>query len=160
MEIHEIARWTAWPSLLCYALAVGMRIGPRPGDWKAWSERIWLTGWLMLVFHIFVAMGAVHHWSLAEATRHTATQTQAAVGLNWGGGVWFNFATVAVWAWTLLPSRKRTLNPSRLNSLAQWYLAFMMFNATVVFGTRVAQTAGAVICAGLLARYLTPERPR
>jgi hypothetical protein len=167
LEIHEIARWTAWPSFLCYSIAVGLQIGPRPGDSTIWSRRFSIVGWVTLIIHIAIAMGTVHHWSLAEAVRHTAQQTQAAVGWNWGGGVWLNFATVAVWGWTLWPasqlgptSQLQTTGSKWLNWSAQWYIAFMMFNATAVFGSRAAQAAGGLICVALFWRYLTPETPR
>lgn len=91
---------------------------------------------------------------------HTAMQTQAAVGWNWGGGVWLNFGTVAVWGWTLCSLKTDSQRFAGLNAAAHFYLAFMMFNATVVFGSHAAQLAGTIICIGLIARYLTPEKPR
>lgn len=158
MEIHEIARWSAWPGFLCYAIAVGLLIGPRPGDYRFLAYRFSLIGWITLVMHVVIAMGVVHHWNLAEAMQHTARQTQAAVGWNWGGGVWLNFATIGIWGWTLRPGF--ACQPKWLTGLAQWYIAFMMFNATVVFGSRPARVAGALICLGLICRYFTPETPR
>jgi hypothetical protein len=160
MENIEFVRWSPWPSLLCYAISVGLRIGPRPNDWRVWTFRWWLAGWILLVSHVLIAMGLAHHWSLTDAMGHTARQTQAAVGWNWGGGVWLNFATVAVWGWTLLLTDESQAKKSWLTGMAHCYLAFMMLNATVVFGSRAGQLAGMLICAGLLWRYLTPERPR
>jgi hypothetical protein len=120
-----------------------------------------LTGWVTLLIHVAIAMGTIHHWSLAEAMRHTAQQTQAAVGWNWDGGVWLNFAAVGIWGWTLLPRKELVTSRSNwLTRIADCYIGFMMFNATVVFGSLPARIVGALICVGLICRYFTPERPR
>jgi len=162
LELHEIARWSAWPSLLCYTVAIGLRIGSRPADWKVISQKIWATGWILLVLHVLIAMSTVHHWSVSEAYTHTARQTFAAVGWDWGGGVYLNFATVGIWGWTVLAMSANATSKRAIpvEPIAQWYLAFMMFNATVVFGSRPAQVVGVLMCIGLAWRFLTPERPR
>ncbi len=36
-------------------------------------------------------------WSHAAAYAHTATQVAAGVGLNWGGGIYANYAFTALW---------------------------------------------------------------
>jgi hypothetical protein len=165
LETAELVRWSAWPALICYSVTTGLRIGPRANDWVSVERRIAIVGVFLLLLHVLIAMGLAHDWSLSAAYSHTARQTQAAVGWNWGGGVYLNFATLVIWGWTVLAPRDNRSNV-RWRSvkyqevLAQWYLAFMMFNATVVFGSRPAQVAGVLICLGLLCCFLTPERPR
>ena len=106
------------------------------------------------MIHVGVAFYLVHEGSWQAAYEHTARATQAATGSNSGAGLWFNLVAIVVWGLDLrlgrnLPSRPCGLFPSRWDVCCQVYLAFMYFNATVVFGSPPAQLAGGLVC-GLL----------
>ena len=80
-------------------------------------------------------MHCEHDWSHAAAYEHTTQQTKDIVGINWGGGLYFNYAMLVLWAadvglqWRQSEGQRHFV--SRLN---EWFCAFMLLNATVVFG--------------------------
>jgi hypothetical protein len=163
MDAETAARLSAWPALLCYAAALALWMLPRNSRRDVLIRGIWAAGWLSLVLHIGIAMWLVHDGSWDAAYDHTARRTQAATGWNWGGGVWFNLLTASVWGihvfWTWIRAKAISRRTSLVDWVCQIYLAFMMFNATVVFGTRPAQIAGGLICVGLAIIAVRTRRP-
>lgn len=162
LDAEMVARWSAWPAVLCYAMTIALRLS-RPGHHREqWIRGIWTAGWLALVVHIGLALSLFHGGSWNAAYEHTARRTLTAVGWNWGGGVWFNVLAAVVWGIDLLRLWQRPTGPDRRVSWWDWgcqsYLAFMMFNATIVFGTLSARIIGGMICLGLA--ILTLRRHR
>ncbi len=153
MDAETTARLSAWPALLCYAAALVLWVSPENNRRAAAIRGLWTAGWLALVVHVGLAMWLVHAGSWAAAHEHTARRTQAATGWNWGGGVWFNLATAIVWGihvvWIWARPKSTVRRALAFDWACQIYLAFMMFNATVVFGSLPAQIAGGLICVGL-----------
>jgi hypothetical protein len=99
---------------------------------------------VLFAFHYY------HHWSHAAAYRETARQTAELTGLEWGGGLFINYALLAGWladaAWW-----GRDLESYRNRSwliAAVWhgFLIFMIFNATVVFKTGPLRWIGLGLC--------------
>ena len=158
MDPEIVARWSAWPAALCYTAALACSLFPATAGQQAWFRRLWSGGWLALVVHIVLSLGWVHAWSWTAAYTHTAERTRLATGWDSGAGVWFNVLAAVVWGvdvlalWIVAPGRERIWNVFR--SMARVYLAFMMFNAIVVFGSRFAQYTGYLICMGLAALAL------
>lgn len=153
--VHEAAvRWSAWPALICYSAVLGLRLLDGNGVRERYWRSLWTAGWFALVIHVGLAFYLVHEGSWQAAYDHTARETQAATGWNSGAGLWFNLVALVVWGLDLrlgrsLPSRPSGLFRSRWDVCCQVYLAFMFFNATVVFGSPPAQLAGGLVC-GLL----------
>ena len=114
-----------------------------------WFRPLWSLGALALALHFVMAMQLRHHWSHAAAVMDTARQTQAKFGLNWGGGVWFNYAMVALW---LADAAWSWLSPTRWNVARNWhrflrgYFSFMWFNGAVVFPNGPARWFGLIAC--------------
>jgi hypothetical protein len=110
---------------------------------------LWTLGAFALAGHFALAMQLRHHWSHAAAVADTAQQTQAKFGLNWGGGVWFNYAMVLLW---LMDAAWSFLDPSRWNAAGNWprilrgYLFFMWFNGAVVFPRGPVRWFGLFAC--------------
>lgn len=123
-----------------------------------------VAGLVAAVIHILIAMGAVHGWSHASAIAATAAQTNAFFGLDWGGGVYVNYAFIALWAGELVWWRAR---PERYGAWSGWSLwlvrAFyfiVIANAAVVFASGWRRILGAVLVSALTITYLrTPSRP-
>lgn len=172
MDADFAARSSAWPAVLCYAAAIALRLSRHAARREPIIRILWTVGWLALVVHVGLALWLVHEGSWAAAYEHTARRTQTAVGWNWGGGVWFNLVTAIVWGldvvwmWVKARRRKGVTTPDRRTNPLEWagqfYLAFMIFNATVVFGSLPAQIVGGLGCVviGLLAlRRLTSRTP-
>lgn len=125
--------WTARLFVALYAAAVWRYLYPSgSGQTDVWQARLWFAAWLICVIHVCCAFQFEHKWSHASAVLHTAEQTERSVGVRWGGGVWLNYLFLAWWGWDairLLGRRTRVTS-----GVLQIVAAFMMFNATVVFG--------------------------
>ena len=109
---------------------------------RRWVLRIWAAAWLLLLVHVGFAFHFIHGWSHSAAYEHTARQTAAVTGLNWGGGVYFNYALLVVWGADVVRSiwHSQETPASYRNSMSSWsltvqiFVAAMMLFATVVFG--------------------------
>ena len=148
-----LTRWTIRLALALYVLGLvlRMRAGGRP-VWMLWASRAWTAGCLAFLLHMLCAFALFHAWSHRAAYEATARQTADVVGLDWGGGLYANYVFALVWCadacwWVGWPQRY-LVRPRAVEWIVQGFLAFIAFNATVVFGT------GAVRWAGLAAAFL------
>jgi len=64
---------------------------------RRWQRLCWTAGWALLVLHTLFVFHLVHGWSHHVAYVHTAERTQAVLGIDWGGGLWFNYAAIVIW---------------------------------------------------------------
>lgn len=149
---------TIWVSLLLFAIG---EVGRRDRDaGRRASRRTWLAytaGAALACTHLVLAMAWVHGWSHQASVTATARQTRAVFGLDWGGGVWFNYAFVAVWlfecwrwwredtAVTATPPRRATV----VWALRAFFL-IMIANAAVVFAVGARRLLGAMLVSWLL----------
>jgi hypothetical protein len=148
--------WTIRLATLCYAVALAQFIykrDPRPA---------WTLGCALYLAHVVSAFHFTYYWSHETAVRETARQTQALCGLNWGGGVWFNYVFTALWTadalWWNLSPQTRGKRPPWLNTTIHSYLAWMFVNGAIVFPqgpTRWAALSLAVML--VLARFSRPS---
>lgn len=95
-------------------------------------RRLWAAAWLLVVIHVLLAFHFEHHWSFGAALRHTAEMTERVVGLDWAGGLYINFLFLLVWGLDIAGMIRHGRNGSC--AAMRFAAAFMMFNATVVFG--------------------------
>lgn len=144
---------TAGAAFLAYIAALGQRLmnnGARMNAGRTW----WTVGCLALLVHVACAFHFVHHWSHRAAYETTAQQTAAVTGLDSGGGLWVNYAVLAVWFldvcwWWLAPARHASRSRGA-EWLLQGFLAFVWFNATVIFGHGVVRWLGVAACTWLI----------
>ena len=123
-----LVRGSAWLSFAFYLLTLigwTRRVQPRLLRW------LWTLAWGVFVIHVCLAFHLVHHWSHDAAWE--ATRVQGGVG----AGIYFNYLVLFVWLldvawWWLWPQRYLTQN-RWISGLIQGFLAFMWFNATVIF---------------------------
>jgi len=80
-------------------------------------------------------------------------------------GLYLNYVFTVVWvadaAWWLLSAASYARRPRWINATVHGFMAFMFFNATVVFGKGATRWLGAAVTAGLLTLRLRrpgPER--
>lgn len=131
---EQFAIWSVRLSMICYATALALRLLGRSNSAARWC---WTVGLVLLAAHTVAVFGVYHHWSHAEAIAHTARRTAELTGWNWGGGLYFNYAFLALWSadvlwWWLRPASY--LRRSRwIEGLLQAYLAFIAINATIIF---------------------------
>jgi hypothetical protein len=129
------------------------------------ARRWWTIGCLACWAHIGLAMHFAHGWSHAAAYADTARQTRETTGLNWGGGIYFNYVFATAWladvGWWWLSPISRAKRSTGLAWLLHGYLAFILFNATVVFESGPTRWATLAACAGLLllASLISCRRP-
>jgi hypothetical protein len=159
MDGDSLTRWSALASLALYTAALGLRLlrHPRP------ARTSWTLGFLFFAGHMVAAFHFHHHWSHDEAYAFTARQTAAMTGLDWGGGLYANYIFALVWAGDFVWWwRRRGSYESRswaVEAIVQGYLAFMWFNATIVFGSWTGRVAGFIsLLAVLILVVLTRRR--
>jgi hypothetical protein len=159
-----LIRLTIWITLLGYVIGAAYSVSR--GRWKVESlaKSAWTVGCLALLVHVALAFHYYHGWSQDSAYHETARQTAEVFGLNWGGGLFINYAMMAAWVidviwWWMWPveyrSRRRILT-----TIWHTFLLFIFFNATVVFASGAIRWIGLVICAGLLILWLLREPGR
>ncbi|GAB4162832.1 MAG: hypothetical protein Tsb009_39660 [Planctomycetaceae bacterium] len=162
-ELNEhLVAWTARIAVGLYLLWLIVRIRQRgnaspanPQSSSRWLRILWTGGWAMLTIHTVVVFHVVHDWSHAAAFEHTAIRTEEVIGWHWGGGIYFNYALVAIWGADVLWRCLQSKPTSRIwTGMVHGFLAFMMFNATVVFGPRFW-----ILIAVLLSVVLWMNRP-
>ena len=152
--------WTIRLALGCYVLAlVLLRLDGGRQRWANHARWAWTAACGLLVLHVLCAFQFYHHWSAAEAYTDTARKTAQTLGPGWswggggGGGIYFNYLLILLWCcdvawWWSVP----TVPPSRPR-LVEWvwqgFLAFMVFNATIVFADGVIRWISVAVCLGL-----------
>ncbi len=108
------------------------------GSHDRWARWVWTLGCAGLWLHIVAAFHFVHDWSHAEALRQTAEETRKLTGWYWAGGIYINYAFAGLWlfdvlGWWSAGHKPRPQSPARFWTIHAVF-AFMMLNATVVFG--------------------------
>ena len=134
-----VTRWTIRLALALYVVALGSLLAGRPHLTRQ-ARRAWTAGCVLLLLHVLAAFHFFHHWRHAEAYRDTARQTAELLGVEFGGGLWFNYAFAACWTLDALWWWSAGMDRYRLRSAwITWsvhlFMAFIALNATVVFET-------------------------
>ncbi|MBS0266921.1 MAG: hypothetical protein JSS02_33650 [Planctomycetes bacterium] len=137
-------RVTVWLAVLAYVVSLAMgwarRRGSNHSDRRAeqWQRALWTAGCLLTVVHVLFAFAEYHHWSHRAAYAHTAQVTAEKVGVAWGGGLYFNYLFLLIWTadvvWWWCWRDAYVARPRGIAWFVHLYLAFIVFNATVVFG--------------------------
>jgi hypothetical protein len=152
-------RNTARLTVACYGLAGVLMTLLRGDEWQAVSGRGRLTRWCWVLgvaafwVHVAVAYHFIHHWSHAHAVQHTRE-----VG-GVGEGIYVSHFFGLVWlldaAWWLARPRGYAARPAWLGGLVHTFMAFVVFNGTVVYEPGPIRWAGAalfLVLAALLVR--------
>jgi hypothetical protein len=148
-------------STLAYACAEWLRFR-RPASWRA-SRTVWTLGAALLVLHSAAAFHVRHRWSHADALASTAAQTAALTGWHWGGGLYANYAFIALWMfdagwWWVRPASYPVRTGSWRQASAIVFL-FMFANGAVVFAHGAVRAFGAAcVAAAALAYYSSVRR--
>ncbi len=122
------------------------------------ARAFWTTGAALLVVHTLAVFHYIHRWSQDAALEHTARQTAALTGLDWGGGLYVNYAFIALWAldairWWRNPAAYERRTPVARDTLLAIFL-FMFVNAGIVFAHGPARWVGiAAVGVVLWARF-------
>ncbi|MCR9198637.1 MAG: hypothetical protein NXI04_08345 [Planctomycetaceae bacterium] len=125
--------WTVRASVAFYCCCLWLKVGRRSPAADRQYAIFWAASCALCVVHVLLAYHYEHRWSQAAALQHTAELTDKVVGVYWSGGLYINYLFLAIWAADVLKCFQRH-QPSGTGM--QVVTAFMMFNATVVFGPR------------------------
>mgnify|MGYP001247218370 CR=1 FL=1 len=145
-----LIRVTIWAALLACTTGEWGRVRtPR----ALWVRVVWTVGALLYTAHVAAAFTFAYGWSHAVAYAHTARQTADLVGLDWGGGIWVNYAFTVVWLaeavwWWTAPSHYLS-RPRPLELIVRALFLFMIVNGAVVFAAGPAKWMGVAIVAAL-----------
>lgn len=165
MDLGEWSiRWSVRLALAGYFVALMLRLhGCRP---SVWSRRLWTIGFVAFLVHVVAAFHFVHEWSHAKAYAATARRTLDAVGVEWGGGLYFNYVFLCVWLadtafWWSMGRDRYERRSTWVEATIQAFLAFMAFNAAVVFAqgaTRWLAAAATILILGGLVKHFRIRR--
>ncbi|MBL8797092.1 MAG: hypothetical protein JNM56_24540 [Planctomycetia bacterium] len=154
----DLIRNTIRLSLLYYAPAAALLLLSRAADWRAFSPRLrlarccWSLAWLSFVIHVVCAFHYFHRWSHEHALAHTLAVA------GWAEGIFVSHCFTLVWtvdvlAWWLFPRWYAARSPW-LDRVLHGFMAFILFNGSVVFEGGVVRWASAVMFAGLAVLFL------
>jgi hypothetical protein len=122
-------------------------------------------GCAALLAHFVFAFDFYHAWSHQSAYVETARQTAEVFAINWGGGLFINYAVAALWtadvAWWWLAGMNSYLQRRWwLTLLWHGFLIFIIFNATVVFKHGLVRWIGLSVCLSLVFSWILISRQR
>jgi hypothetical protein len=125
------------------------------------ARTLYTAGCVMCLLHVAVAFHTAHAWSHAAAWKHV----ERTGGFGWGLYVNYLFVVVwladVAWSWVRLDSYRN--RPRWVSWSVHGFMAFIVFNATVVFGTGWVRVFGvlmfALIALQLWLALRWPETP-
>lgn len=139
MPGETIVRWTARLAAAAYLARVSVDVvAPWNGRAQRWNRVIWIVGCVIFLAHVAAAFHFYHGWSHTAAFEHVRKQTLLLTGYDSGFGLYLNELMAVWWIMDALLWARNFRWPE--NRAVYWslqvFFAFMMFNATVVFGPR------------------------
>ena len=161
-----LTRATIWISIFAYAAGcVWFAAVRRDGDLDRWVRLAWTIGCAALLAHLICAFQFYHSWSQASAYTETARQTAEVVGLNWGGGLFINYAVAILWSgdvawWWFAGLSSYRHRPWPLILIWHSFLIFIIFNATVVFGDGLTRWIGILVTLCLCSSWVVINSQR
>ena len=145
---ENLVRATALLAFVLWWVPVAGMLGHGVADRRSCLSLIGLSGAAVMLAHIVLSFHVVHDWSHSAAVEETARQTDAVVGVNWGGGVWLNYVFALIWlgdaGWRWFDPQGYVRRPRALSLAVHGFLAFIWFNATVVFGSPFFRVIGLI----------------
>jgi hypothetical protein len=99
ISIGEIlTRCTIWITIVSFAIGfTAWALSGARSKWDSFARLAWTIACAALLAHVAFAFHFYHAWSHDAAFRETARQTEIVTGLNWGGGLYINYALVTGW---------------------------------------------------------------
>lgn len=130
--------WSIRLSMLLFVTTLLTRlVAPKAMASHASIKLLWTAGFALFVVHVLASFHFVHHWSHSAAYEATAKQTGQLLGIEFGGGVYFNYLFLIAWGgdvWhTWYPISRQRWIIHWLLRLGLLYMLFIAFNGVVVF---------------------------
>jgi hypothetical protein len=156
-----LTRSTIWISILSYTIgSIVFALSRGRDDFDRWTRLVWTIGCVALIAHFVCAFNFYHAWSHESAYVDTARQTAEVFKINWGGGLFINYALVLVWIgdvtwWWFAGVSSYGRRPWLLTLIWHGFLIFIIFNATVVFKNGLTRWAGLLVCLSLCLSWVS-----
>ena len=166
MSGEFLTRSTVWISILAYTIGcVVFATSHKHPDADRWARLAWTIGCAALVAHFICAFQFYHAWSHDSAYLETARQTAAVFRINWGGGLFINYAVVMLWTadvawWWFAGVSSYRRRPWLLTLLWHGFLIFIILNATVVFKDGLTRWLGLLVCLTLVLSWVSINHQR
>jgi hypothetical protein len=138
-------RATIRVALLFYALAAALMLRLRRPEWAATGRGqlarwCWTLAWVAYLVHLAMAFHHYHHWSHADAVKHTRDVSGV------GEGIYVSHLFTLLWTldvafWWLSPG-SYAARPAWLDVALHSFMAFVIFNGTVVYESGMIRWAG------------------
>lgn len=161
-----LTRSTIWVAMLAYTTGgVVFAIARGRLDFDRWTRLAWTAGCAALVTHFICAFNFYHGWSQQSAYIETARQTADVIKINWGGGLFINYAVAILWFadvawWWVAGVNSYRRRPWTLTLIWHSFLIFIIFNATVVFKTGTTRWIGLLVSLTLILSWVSITRQR
>jgi hypothetical protein len=161
-----LTRSTVWLSIVAYTIGcVVFATERRQPAADRLTRLAWTTGCGALIAHFISAFQFYHSWSHESAYLETARQTAQVFAINWGGGLFINYAVATLWAadvasWWLAGLSSYRRRPWWLTLSWHGFLIFIIFTATVVFKDGPARWIGLLVCLTLVLSWALISRQR
>jgi hypothetical protein len=156
-----LTRSTIWVSILAYTIGlIVFALSRGRPDFDRWARLAWTIGCAALVAHFICAFDFYHHWSQESAYADTARQTAEVFRINWGGGLFINYAVALFWFadvvwWWFAGVGAYRRRPWFITLIWHGFLIFIIFNATVVFKDGLTRWVGLLVCLSLGLSWLS-----
>jgi hypothetical protein len=147
-----LTKVTIWITIAGYASGAAVFAFSRKRyKWDSAARLAWTVACAGLLAHVICAFHFYHGWSHGAAYRDTARQTYEVFGLNWGGGLYINYALVTVWMldviwWWLRGLEAYRRRPRLLVAAWHAFLILIIFNGAVIFNTGLSRWVGLGVC--------------
>jgi hypothetical protein len=148
--------WTARLAVACYVGRLATDIANRRDESsQRTARRFWTLGCAILLIHEALVFHILFHWSHAAAYDHVARRTREMTGWDSGFGLYVNYAFSMVWLTdTILWWRDLHWPKQRAPFwIVQLVFAFMMTQATMVFGPPSWIPVGLAVMAVLIGLF-------
>lgn len=136
-------------ALAYYALAAARLLWGKRDRLTRW---LWTLAWGSYIVHLAMAFHHYHHWSHADAVAHTEAVS------GFGPGIYISHLFTLLWTTDVAYWWWQPVQHAHRADWIDWslhaFLAFVIFNATVVYETGLIRWAGLAMFAGLGAVYL------
>ncbi len=146
---ERLVRWTIWLSLAYWVTAVTLMMFLEADGWRANSGKgrlvrwCYTYAWLGYVVHVLAAMHYYHRWSHEHVLEHTREVAGVAEGAY--VSYLFNVLWTADVAWWWLAPASYALRPLWLGLIWHLFMAFLIFNGTVIYETGFSRLLGILL---------------
>lgn len=145
---NDLIRNTIRLALLYYVVALNIMLWLRPAEWAATgrgrlARACWTLAWFTYLIHLGVAFHFYHHWSHAEAMRHTEEVSGVGAGIFVSHLFTLAWSVDVVFCW--LAPLPYGLRSPWIDRALHGFMLFVVFNGTVVYEAGFIRWAGAAM---------------